>query len=265
MGDLIIPSLKRDYLVTLLKDGKRLDGRGPEDYRDIKVEIDVSGKAEGSAKVTLGKTSIIAGVKMILGQPFSDTPAAGVLTTNAELSPLASPTFEKGPPGPVAIELARVVDRGIRESHCIDLEKLCVTEGELVWIVFVDFHILDYHGNLFDAAALAAIAALKSAHVPKVEEETNRVLYDEKSDEKLPMRDTPVEVTWAKIGDKILLDPNLEEEQSLDARLTVAYTENGDICAMQKGGGSGTFTSEEIIEIVNKGRLKAEELRKLIK
>ena len=83
-----------------------------------------------------------------------------------ELIPLASPDFESGPPREKAIELARVVDRGIRESETIDMAKLCITPEEKVWIVFIDVHVLDYDGNLFDACSLAASAALGCTIVP---------------------------------------------------------------------------------------------------
>jgi exosome complex component RRP42 len=257
----LISEVKRDNILNMLKTGRRIDGRGFDDYRPIKVEVGVSEKAEGSALVQIGSTRVMAGVKLALGEPFADMPNSGVLTTNAELIPLASPTFEKGPPDEDTIELARVVDRGIRESKCIDLEKLCRVEGEEVWIVFIDLHILDYDGNLFDASELAAVAALVNTRIPKVED--GRVLYKEKTDEKLPIVDLPVETTFAKIGDAIVVDPILDEEQTMDARLTIAYTKKGDICAMQKGG-DGTFTQDEIFEIVDRGRKRAEELRKYI-
>jgi len=103
---------------------------------------------------------------MDIGEPYPDTPEQGAMSTAVELIPLASPDFESGPPRANAIELSRVVDRGIRESKFIDLEKLCIESGEKVWIVFIDIHVLDYDGNLFDACSLAASAALLSAKVP---------------------------------------------------------------------------------------------------
>jgi exosome complex component RRP42 len=221
----------------------------------------VSEKAEGSALVKIGKTRILAGVKMAIGEPFPDMPTCGVLTTNAELIPLASPTFEKGPPGEDTIELARVVDRGIRESGCIDLEKLCRIEGEEVWIVFIDLHVLDYDGNLIDACELGAISALLNATFPKVED--GKIIYQEKTAKKLPIVDKPVETTFAKIGKNIIVDPALEEERVMDARLTIAFTQKGDICAMQKGG-EGAFTEKEIFQIVERGIEKSHELRKYI-
>ena len=82
-----------------------------------------------------------------------------MITVNIELAPISSPAYESGPPGPEAIELARVVDRGIRESDVIPIKdpKLVVIPGKHVWILFVDIYIIDGGGNLIDASALAAM------------------------------------------------------------------------------------------------------------
>ncbi|MCW3976698.1 MAG: RNA-binding protein, partial [Candidatus Bathyarchaeota archaeon] len=133
-------------MADLVSLGKRLDERGLMDYREAQVETGVVEKAEGSARVRLGKTEVLVGIKIGIGEPFSDVPNQGVLTVNAELVPLASPTFEPGPPGEDAIELARVVDRGIRESKAIDLENLCIEPGKKVFIVFIDLYVLNYDG-----------------------------------------------------------------------------------------------------------------------
>lgn len=257
----VVAEVKKDYIADLLKKGKRVDDRGFDDYRPIVVEKGISSKAEGSALVKIGKTQVLVGVKLAIGEPFPDMPNSGVLTTNAELIPLASPSFEKGPPDEDTVEIARVVDRGIRESQCIDLDKLCLIPGEKVWIIFVDMHVLDYDGNLFDASALGAVAALLDAYMPKIEED--KVVYGEKTNEKLPMFHKPVETTFAKINKSIVVDPCLDEELVMDARLTVATDENGTICAMQKGG-SGTFTQDEILDIIKRGASRGSELRKFL-
>jgi len=160
MTSSIVVNVKKKQITNLIESGKRIDGRGPKDYREIQIESGVIEKAEGSARVRLGNTEIIVGVKIGTGKPFADVPDKGVLTVNAELVPLASPSFEPGPPGENAVELARVVDRGIRESKAIDLTKLCVESGKLVFVVFIDVYVLNYDGNLIDAAAMAALAAL---------------------------------------------------------------------------------------------------------
>ncbi|MEM4246015.1 MAG: RNA-binding protein, partial [Candidatus Bathyarchaeia archaeon] len=154
-----IAKIEQKTLIDLISGGKRIDERSPTDYREVKIEVGVIEKADGSAQVHLGKTKIMVGVKVDVGEPFPDTPDSGVLTVNAELVPLASPSFEPGPPDENAIELARVVDRGIRESGAIDVKKLCIIPGRKVYVIFVDMYVLDHDGNLIDAAAMAAFAA----------------------------------------------------------------------------------------------------------
>ena len=256
----IVIRVKKKRIIELLESGKRTDGRGPTDYRDIKIESGVIERAEGSARVLLGKTEVIVGVKISTGTPFPDVPDTGVLTVNAELVPLASPDFEPGPPGEDAVELARVVDRGIRESKAIDLKKLCVESGKLVFVVFVDVYVLNHDGN---ASAIAALAALMNTKMFKYEVVDGEIVK-KPGYTPLPMVNYPIAVTFAKIGDKILMDTGLDEEQVMDARLTMTLDKDGNICAIQKGGGSGYFTKEEILDATKTALEKTEELRKIV-
>jgi exosome complex component RRP42 len=255
-----IVRVKQRQIAQLIAKGKRLDGRGLNDYRDIKVEQGIIEKAEGSARVLLGKTEVMVGVKIEIGEPYPDTPSEGVLTVNAELVPLASPTFEPGPPDENAIELARVVDRGIRESKAIDLEKLCILPGKKVFVLFVDIYVLNHDGNLIDASALAAMAALMNTKVFNYELKDGEVKI-KPGFTPLPIRRHPIAVTFAKINDKLVVDPWLEEEQLMDARLTITTDDDGNICAVQKGG-SGYFTLRQILEAAQIAREKASEIRK---
>ena len=150
-----------------LQEGKRFDDRKLDEFREIEIELGVSKNAEGSAKVKIGKTEVLVGVKMNVGEPYPDSPDKGNLMVSAELLPLSSPRFENGPPKFPTIELGRVIDRGIRESKFIDFEKLCIAKGEKVWTVMIDIYSINDDGNLFDAAGIGAIAALKDAKIPK--------------------------------------------------------------------------------------------------
>ena len=263
MTSSIVVNVKKKQITNLIENGKRIDGRGPKDYREIQIESGVIEKAEGSARVRLGNTEIIVGVKIGTGKPFADVPDKGVLTVNAELVPLASPSFEPGPPGENAVELARVVDRGIRESKAIDLTKLCVESGKLVFVVFIDVYVLNYDGNLIDAAAMAALAALVNTKMFKYTVEDGKIVK-KLGYTPLPILDYPIAVTFAKIGNKLILDTMLDEEQVMDARLTITMNKDGNICAAQKGGGSGYFTREEILEATKIATEKTAELRKLV-
>ncbi|MFH1126239.1 MAG: exosome complex protein Rrp42 [Candidatus Altiarchaeota archaeon] len=250
--------LRRDYIANIVTEGRRVDGRAFDQYRPIEITKDyVKEKADGSAYVTLGNTKVLVGVSLDIGEPYPDSPESGILATGTELRPIASPDFELGPPREDSIEIARVVDRGLRESGLIDLEKLFIEEDK-VWAVFVDIHALDYDGNLIDASTLAAVTSLLNTKIPKIED--GKIVRGEWSG-KLPTTCTPIACTLAKVTGKMLLDPTLDEEHAMDARLTVTTTDT--VNAMQKGG-MGTLTMEEVERSVDIAFEKAKELRQMV-
>ena len=250
--------LKKDYIGNLLKTGKRADGRAFDEYRKITIQKGYSAeKACGSAMVQLGKTKVIAGISLDIGEPYSDRPKDGVMSTGTELRPIASPRFESGPPNEESIEVARVIDRGIRESGSIDTKKMFV-EDDLVWIAFIDIHVMDHCGNLIDAGGIAAIAALMNTRLPKYED--GKLIYGEYAG-KLPIKCVPVPCTFAKVGDNILIDPEMDEEYAMDARLTVSTTDT--INAMQKGG-LGAFKEDEIMAAVDMSFEKGKQIRSML-
>jgi len=256
----VVTRVKQKQIAQLIEKDQRLDGRDLMDYREMKIEPGIIERAEGSARVLLGKTEVVVGVKIEMGEPFSDTPNEGVLTVNAELTPIASPAFEAGPPDEDSIELARIVDRGIRESKCIDTSKLVIEPGKKVFVVFVDIYVLNHDGNLIDAAALAAVNALVNTKMSNYEIKEGEVKI-KPGYEQLPMKKHPITVTTAKIGNKLLVDPSLEEEEVMDARISFAIEDDGNICAIQKGG-SGYFEPQQVIEAAKIAQTKAKELRK---
>ncbi|MEM1586870.1 MAG: exosome complex protein Rrp42 [Candidatus Bathyarchaeia archaeon] len=262
MPSIITSRIRQRQIYQMIASGKRLDGRGLTEYRPIKIERGIIERAEGSAKVLLGKTEVIAGVKIEVGEPFSDRPEEGVFTVNSEFVPLASPEFEPGPPNEDAIELARVVDRGIRESQAIDLEKLCLIPGKKAYVIFVDIYILNHDGNLIDASALVALAALMNTKMPVYVVEGGEV---KKTPEymPLPIRNYPIAVTFANVGDKMIVDPWLEEEEVMSAKLTITVDKDNKVCAIQKGG-RGALTPQQILESISIAKEKAKELRSLV-
>lgn len=254
----VLSQITKDYILSLAESGKRVDGRPFEAYRPIRLKVGHISKAEGSAEVMLGNTRVLAGVKCQPGTPYPDSPNSGTLSTSAEMNPLAAPDFEAGPPRPESIELARVVDRGVRESGVIRFDDLCITPAEKVWVVFLDLHVLDYDGNLFDACSVAALAAVLNAKLPSVRYGVGE------TDGPLPTSEPPISCTTVKIGRALLADPGLDEDLCLDARLTVACDESGAIRAMQKGG-HGSISVDEVKTIINMSRTNGAQIRRLLK
>jgi len=251
--------IKRDTLKAYLLQGKRADNRGMYDYRPITLQPGILQNAEGSSIATIGRSQVMAGIKFDIATPFADRPTEGVLSTSADLLPLASHIFETGPPSDESIELARVVDRGIRSANTLDLNSFFITEGKVL-AVYIDLFILDHDGNLIDCAALAAMSALLSARMPKIED--NKLIRTE-STGKLPLKEKVVTCTFGKLGDRVFLDPAFDEERGMDARLTLATTSQ-HVCAGQKGGW-GAFSEKEMNELADISIQKGKDLRALLK
>ncbi len=237
MADLYETSqVTEERIRKYLEEGKRFDGRKPDEFRDIIIETGVSKNAEGSVRVKLGKTEVLVGVKMGTVEPYPDSPDKGNLMVTAEFLPLSSPRFELGPPKINSIELGRVIDRIIRESKFIELEKLCIKEGEKVWSVFIDIYSINDDGNLLDAAGIGAIAALKIAKIPKYDEKEDKIIFGEWTSKPIPLtKETPLSITLHKVGGTIIVDPDREEEDVSEARVTIGSSETF-ISSMQKGG-----------------------------
>ncbi len=241
--------------------GKRIDGRGFDEYRKISVQTGVVASAEGSALVHLGNTQVLAAVKFDLAEPFPDRPDEGIMSTSAELLPLASPTFEPGPPDENAIELARVVDRGIRASEIFDLKKFYIEEGKVLGM-FIDIYVLDYDGNLVDASGLAAMAALRDAKVPLYEDGT--LIRDPDKMKPLELSGDVMYVTFARVGDTIIVDPNGEEELGANGRITFGILNGDHVVAVQKSGNT-RFAIGEIDELIDRAMNHSKHLMESIK
>lgn len=260
-----LSKLKKTTISTLILKGERLDGRKPTEYRALEVKPNYIPKAEGSSYVKLGGTVVVAGVKVGVGSPFPDTPNEGVLTVNAEFVPLASPSFEPGPPDENAIELARVIDRSLREVRAIDLSKLTIKPGEHVYIVWLDIYVLDHDGNLLDASMLAAMSALMNTRLPKaVVGDSGRPVLDKSETTPLPLNHRVVTVSVGKINSVLIVDPDIDEERVVEAKLAISFDEEGRIVGMQKMGMS-YFTVEEVFKAVELARGKAIELHRALR
>lgn len=266
MESVIIDQLKRDKILDLLKQGKRLDGRALDEQRPLSIETGVIPKANGSARVKLGNTEVITGVKVQPDKPFPDLGDKGILICTAEILPLADPHVEPGPPTEEVIELARVVDRGIRETEMIDLHQLVLIEDKSVVGIFIDSSVIDSDGNLFDACSYASVSAVLSSTIPKYEIKDEAPVLVEGVTSKPPVKTLPVSVTMARIGDYIIVDPTKDEEACMDARITITTNSAGNICALQKGGEDGfsvdqLFKCSEIaLSVGTKIRKKLEQL-----
>ncbi|KAJ0021052.1 hypothetical protein Pint_31012 [Pistacia integerrima] len=207
-----------------------------------------------------------------LVQPYRDRPNEGSLSIFTEFSPMADPSFESGRPGESAVELGRIIDRGLRESRAVDTESLCVLAGKLVWAIRIDLHILDNGGNLVDAANIAALAALLTFRRPECslggENGQEVIIHPPEEREPLPLivHHLPVAVTFGFFGSEsiLVIDPTHHEEAVMTGRMTATLNANGDVCAIQKPGGEGVLQSA-IMQCLRIASRTASDITKKIK
>ncbi|XP_009610301.1 exosome complex component RRP45A-like isoform X2 [Nicotiana tomentosiformis] len=228
-------------------------------------------REDGSSEVQLGQTHVMGFVTSQLVQPYRDRPNEGTLSVFTEFSPMADPSFEAGRPSEYAVELGRIIDRGLRESRAVDTESLCVVAGKWVWSIRIDLHILDNGGNLVDAANVAALAALLTFRRPECtlggDDRQEVILHPPEVREPLPLiiHHLPIAVTFAFIGDEnLVIDPTHHEEAVMGGRMSVTLNTNGEVCAFQKPGGQGTMQSV-VMQCLRIASVKAGDITSKIK
>ncbi|XXG50761.1 hypothetical protein AAC387_Pa02g4698 [Persea americana] len=260
---------EKKFIEQALVSDLRVDGRRPFDYRRLTIKF---GSEDGSSEVQLGQTHVMAFVTSQLVQPYRDRPNEGALSIFIEFSPMADPSFEAGRPGEFAVELGRIIDRGLRESRAVDTESLCVLAGKLAWAIRVDLHILDNGGNLVDAANVAALAALLTFRRPECTvggDDGQEVIVhppEVKEPHPLIIHHLPVAVSFAFFGNGniVVIDPSHKEEAVMGSRMTATMNTSGDVCAVQKAGGEGVLQSV-VMQCLRIASLKAADITSKIK
>jgi exosome complex component RRP45 len=271
-------------LDSLQSSGLRLDGRTVYDPRSLSIQFGVE---PGSAMISLGGTRIYVSISASLVSPHIDRPAEGFLNFHLNFSPMASPYFDSIYSGQnninheKIVEITRLLDRIIRNSRAVDTEALCVVSGIKVWSVRVDLFLLDYNGNIVDAASLAAVLGLMHYKRPEVSVVSEKVTIhsiDERQPIPLALHHIPIAVTFALFPPRagpsspeagpqdpiFVLDPALKEELTSECSVTISLNNFQEICSVQKSGGIGC-SAQLMIKLTNLAQQRVEQLIETIK
>ncbi|PPD96306.1 hypothetical protein GOBAR_DD06651 [Gossypium barbadense] len=287
---------EKNFIKTALLSEIRIDGRKPFEFRNISINFGRQVKSEdGSAEVQLGQTRVMGIVTAKFVQPYRDRPNEGTLAIYPEFSPMADPSFEAGRSGESAVELGRIIDRGLRESRAVDTESLCIVAGKLVWAIRIDILILDngpagdkyanlrllgvpYNSparsmcfNLVDAANIAALAALMTFRRPECslggEDGQEVIIHPPEMRDPLPLivHHLPIAITFGFFIDEnvVVIDPILNEEAVMAGRMIATVNANGDICTIQKAGEG--VSQRVIMQCLQLAITKAADITKQIK
>ncbi|KAM7436235.1 Exosome complex component RRP43 [Porites harrisoni] len=255
-----------EYYRQFLKQDVRPDGRSLLEFRKTILNVGSISTAEGSSLVKLGNTTVVCGVKAEFAVPSQEKPKLGFIVPNVDLPPLCSSRFRPGPPSEQAQVLSQFVADIISNCEPISLEDLCIVEGKLCWVLYVDIMCLSYDGNITDACLIAAVAALQNTrlHSVKIDEETQTPEPSEKKEVSLNLRQHPVASTFGIFDDSVLFaDPTDEEENLVSGIVTIVVTDDDKIAAVHKPGGS-PLTDDKLQECFKKSVRRGKEVRDLI-
>lgn len=257
----ILNLINSESIKASIRQGKRENNRAFDEFRKLEIKTGIFPCADGSAWVKLGDTEVVAGVKFSVGLPYPDSPDQGSFSLNLELSGISSPDFQTGPPQLNSLEFSRIADRAIRSSNAIDFKKLCIVPGEKVWVMFVDCLAINADGNLIDATEIAALCAIKNSKIPKLDAEHN-IIAGEYTKERIELANIPLNFTFDKVGDSILLDPTEAEEFVSDARFSLGIVKD-TVVSCQKSK-AGVFSEKEIFTMIDIATKKYNEFYKKI-
>eukprot|EP00879_Flechtneria_rotunda_P029983 GHRR01032460.1.p1 GENE.GHRR01032460.1~~GHRR01032460.1.p1 ORF type:complete len:254 (+),score=86.74 GHRR01032460.1:107-868(+) len=235
-----------EYFDKFFAGGDRPDGRGLSVCRPVSIALNSVSSADGSATVKVGKTTVLAGVRLEVMVPSSDTPAHGQLVVSVVMTALATPDYRPGKqPGIINVIQQRLTDI-LQGCNVLKLSDLCIAEGQAVWVVYLDIYVLNAAGSLLDASLLAAVAALQDTRVPEVHltQEGNVERNGLDNDEAAPadgaaaaagqsvplqLHDKPLCLTCGLYKEHLVVDPDHEEEALMAATISMVLDNNQDL------------------------------------
>jgi len=198
--------------VRLINDeGKRLDGRTPDELRPVKIEAGVLHRAEGSCYLEWGSNKVMAAVYGPREAVPRHTQNSLRAIVNARYNMAAFSVDDRKRPGP---------DRRSREISKVTseaLEKIVLTERFPRASIDVSIEVLNAEAGTRCAGLTAAGVALADAGIP--------------------LRDIPVACAAGKINGQVVLDLGKEEDNLGDADLPIAIApRSGEILLLQMDG-----------------------------
>lgn len=239
---------EKDFVLGLLKQETRVDGRKLLQLRDVEITF---GESLGHVEVSLGKTKVIVRVSAEVTKPYEDRPYEGIFLMTTDVSSMASPIFENNRQSDEETLISRVIEKAIRRSNALDVESLCIAAGKACWMVRADVHFINYDGGLIDATCIGAIAALMHYRRPDTSIDGDKVIVhpiEERAPIPLSILHVPLCITFSFFDDSIMLvDATAQEEALRTSEMVITLNKNREVCQMLKPGGR----SIDAVEVIN--------------
>lgn len=219
------------------EEGRRIDGRKPNELRPIKMKVGVLTRADGSAYLQWGKNKVLAAVygpREVFPKHLQD-PERALLRARYNMASFSVEERKRPGPDRRSIELSKVISEALRAA--VFVEQFPKTSID----VFIE--ILQADAGTRIAGLVAASAALADAGIP--------------------MKDLVTGMTVGKVEDTLILDLCKEEDNYGQADLPIAIIpRTGEIVLLQM---DGHMTQEEIdraLDMAIQGAMKVYEIQK---
>jgi len=223
--------------IKLFENGKRLDGRKPDDLREIKIEAGVLHRAEGSCYLEWGSNKVIAAVygpREAIPR-HTQNPLRAIV--NAKYNMAAFSVDDRKRPGPD--RRSREISKVISEA----LEKVILLEKYPRASIDVNIEVLEAEAGTRCAGLTAAAVALADAGIP--------------------MKDIPAACAAGKIDDQVVIDLGKEEDNFGSADLPVAIApRTGEILLLQMDGHLTQPEFDHALDLAIKGCYAISEIQK---
>lgn len=221
--------MKQPPVPLLTADGRRADGRLPDQMREVRISVGVISNADGSAEVAYGNTVAVAAVygPREMHPRHLSMPDRGVMRVRYHMAPFSTKDERKNPaPSRREIEISKVLREALEPA--VFLEQFPRSRID----AFVE--IVQADGSTRVASLTAASLALADAGVP--------------------MRDLVIGVSVGLVDGVVALDLNGLEDNYGEGDMPVGYMPNlGRIALLQLDGAWSREKFAEAVKLAIKG------------
>ena len=229
----------------------RIDGRTPDQMREVSFQLDIAPLAHGSVLVRFGETQVICSAMLETGVPswmkFQGV-QGGWLTAEYNMLPYSTlqrkpRDISRGKLDGRSSEIQRLIGRSLRAV--IDLKGL---GQRTLWI---DCDVLRADGGTRTASITGAAVAVEMAF---------RRFVAARKMSTSPMRQLAAAVSAGVWNEGCCLDLNYHEDKNASVDFNYAMTEDLHLIEMQGSGEEATFTEAQMLEMLALGKKGVSEL-----
>jgi len=223
--------------VVLIKDGVRLDGRRFDELREVKMEVGVLKRAQGSAYLEWGKNKVMAAVygPRELYPKFMQDPTKANVRCTYNLAPFS--VDDRKRPGP--------------DRRSVEISKVCAEAlASVIQVKNYPNAVIDVFVEVLQADAGTRCAGLTAASLAL-------------ADAGIPMKDLVASCAAGKVNGEVVVDMFKDEDNYGDADLPLAILpRTGEIVLLQMDGKMTRTEFSKAIQLAMGGAMKIYEMQK---